>query len=94
MTLPNQRTDPMGAAYAVELTVYQGPLDLLLHLIERQEMDITEVSLLAVTDQYLRAIEQLEEILEQMLEADYAMKTGADLETTIDLLVANLTRRR
>jgi len=38
--------------------------------------------------------EQLEEILEQMLEADYAMKTGADLETTIDLLVANLTRRR
>lgn len=62
MTLPNQRTDPMGAAYAVELPVYQGPLDLLLHLIERQELDITEVSLLAVTDQYLRAIEQLEEI--------------------------------
>ncbi|MBP7960598.1 MAG: DNA polymerase III subunit delta [Caldilineaceae bacterium] len=40
------------------------------------------------------SFEQLEDILEQMLEADYAMKTGADQETTIDLMVAGLTRRR
>jgi len=40
------------------------------------------------------SFDQLEDILEQMLEADYAMKTGADLETTIDLLVAGLTQRR
>ncbi len=58
MTLPSREIDPLGAAYAVELPVYQGPLDLLLRLIEREEMDITEVSLLAVTDQYLRAIER------------------------------------
>ncbi len=62
MTLPQQLADPLGAAYAVDLAVYQGPLDLLLRLIEREELDITEVSLLAVTDQYLRAIEVLEEI--------------------------------
>lgn len=62
MAFAHQRTDPLGAAYAVELPIFQGPLDLLLHLIERQELDITEVSLVGVTDQYLRAIEQLDEI--------------------------------
>ncbi len=39
------------------------------------------------------SFDELEDILEQMLEADYAMKTGADLETTIDLMVAGLTQR-
>ncbi len=46
----------LGSAYAVSLPSFQGPLDLLLQLIERQELDINEISLLAVTDQYLRTI--------------------------------------
>jgi segregation and condensation protein A len=52
----------MGAAYPVRLPLFEGPLDLLLHLIEREELSINEVSLVAVTDQYLKAIEMLEEI--------------------------------
>lgn len=40
----------------ITLPVFQGPLDLLLHLIERDDLDITAVSLVAVTDQYLTAI--------------------------------------
>ena len=40
--------------YQVALDVYEGPLDLLLRLIEREELDITLVSLARVTDQYLR----------------------------------------
>lgn len=39
--------------YKVSLPVFEGPLDLLLHLIEREELDITEVSLALVTNQYL-----------------------------------------
>ncbi len=39
--------------YVVHLPVFQGPLDLLLHLIEKRQMEITTISLLAVTDQYL-----------------------------------------
>lgn len=39
--------------YKVSLKVFEGPLDLLLRLIEREELDITEVSLAVVTDQYL-----------------------------------------
>ncbi|MCK9517493.1 MAG: segregation/condensation protein A [Dehalococcoidia bacterium] len=40
----------------ISLPVFEGPLDLLLHLIERDDLDITAVSLVAVTDQYLKAI--------------------------------------
>jgi segregation and condensation protein A len=38
--------------FELKLSVFQGPLDLLLHLIEREELDITAVSLAQVTDQY------------------------------------------
>ncbi|MCJ7676270.1 MAG: segregation/condensation protein A [Anaerolineales bacterium] len=41
------------APYAVQLPVFEGPLDLLLELIERAELDITRVSLAQVTHQYL-----------------------------------------
>lgn len=40
----------------ITLPVFEGPLDLLLHLIERDDLDITSVSLVQVADQYLAAI--------------------------------------
>lgn len=58
---PQQR---LGASYAVLLPVFEGPLDLLLHLIEQEKLDISAVSLVAVTDQYLKTLEQLEELEE------------------------------
>jgi segregation and condensation protein A len=48
-------------AYQVTLPVFEGPLDLLLHLIEREELDITEVSLAQVTNQYIDYLAQLNE---------------------------------
>ncbi len=42
--------------YQVRLPVFEGPLDLLLYLIEKRELDITTVSLAAVADQYLEYI--------------------------------------
>ncbi len=56
--------------YLVQLEVFQGPLDLLLHLIEKRELDITKVSLVAVTDQYLEYISHLEHISAENL-ADF-----------------------
>lgn len=47
--------------YSVLLPVYEGPLDLLLQLIERAELDITSVALASVTDQYLAHLQQIEE---------------------------------
>lgn len=45
--------DGQQSNYVVHLPVFEGPLDLLLHLIEKRQMEITTISLLAVTDQYL-----------------------------------------
>ncbi len=46
--------------YTVSTPVFEGPLDLLLSLIESAELDITSVSLALVTDQYLERIRGLE----------------------------------
>jgi len=43
-------------SYTVATPVYEGPLDLLLQLIERSELDITRLALAQVTDQYLAYI--------------------------------------
>src|SRR5438105_12334616 len=51
--------------YVVHLPVFEGPLDLLLHLIEKRQMEITTISLLAVTDQYLAYLQQWEEMTGQ-----------------------------
>lgn len=45
--------------YRVETEVYQGPLDLLLQLIERAELDIGKLTLAQVTDQFLDYMKQL-----------------------------------
>lgn len=42
--------------YSVRLPEFEGPLDLLLQMIERAELDITRVSLAAVADQYLEFV--------------------------------------
>ncbi|MEE8474957.1 MAG: segregation/condensation protein A [Myxococcota bacterium] len=39
--------------YAVKLTVFEGPLDLLLHLIRLNEVEITEIPIARIADQYL-----------------------------------------
>jgi segregation and condensation protein A len=45
--------------YSVTTPVYEGPLDLLLNLIEHAELDITALALAQVTDQYLQYIHRL-----------------------------------
>lgn len=47
--------------YRVQTPVYEGPLDLLLQLIERAELNITTLALAQVTDQYLAHLRQVQE---------------------------------
>ncbi len=55
--------------YTIDLPVFTGPLDLLLHLIDREELDITAVSLAKVTEQYLDQIEQMKKNrMEQLID--------------------------
>jgi segregation and condensation protein A len=45
-------------SYQIVLDKFSGPLDLLLQLIEQEELDISQVSLAKVTDQYLSYLDQ------------------------------------
>jgi len=47
--------------YQISTEVYSGPLDLLLQLIEKAELDITRLALAQVTDQYLAYLHELQE---------------------------------
>ncbi len=49
-------------AYRVNTPVYEGPLDLLLSLIEKAELDITRLALAQVTDQYLTYIQNMDAV--------------------------------
>jgi segregation and condensation protein A len=54
-------TDQVNS-YQINTAVYQGPLDLLLQLIENAELDITSLSLAQITDQYLKHLETMQDL--------------------------------
>lgn len=67
---------PSQAIVAVELPEFHGPLDLLLHLIKKGELDIQEVALAQVAEQFTRQVQLL---------------TEADLENVGEYLVVAAT---
>ncbi|MBQ3951713.1 MAG: segregation/condensation protein A, partial [Oscillospiraceae bacterium] len=48
-------------AIPVKLQVFEGPLDLLLHLIEKNKIDIYDIPIVEITAQYLEYIKQMKE---------------------------------
>lgn len=46
----------------IKIHQFEGPLDLLLNLIEQQQLDITQISLAQVTEQFLKYVKELEQI--------------------------------
>lgn len=48
--------------YAIKLENFEGPLDLLCHLIDKNKMNIYDVKLSDITDQYIEYINQMEEM--------------------------------
>ena len=79
-------TDAFSPSFRVALEVFEGPFDLLLSLIGRHELDITEVSLSRVTDEfiaYLKGIDTADEL-------DQASEFLVVAATLLDLKVAGL----
>ena len=52
----------MASPYRIHLPVFEGPLDLLLDLIRKQEMDIHDIPIAKITEQYLDYLHQLEKL--------------------------------
>jgi segregation and condensation protein A len=73
-------TDGRVAGFSLHLENFDGPFDLLLQLISRHKMDITEVALGAVTDEFIAYIKQLE-----------SSENGWDLDKTTEFLVVAAT---
>jgi len=60
MTGPSMREQTGGGAgFVVELEKFSGPLDLLLHLIKEDEVDITDLPIAKIADQFLSVIAEL-----------------------------------
>ncbi len=53
-------TEVLPDQFRAELEVFSGPLDLLLHLIRQEEIDILEIPLAHITDQYLRVLRAMQ----------------------------------
>ncbi|MET0990283.1 MAG: ScpA family protein [Glaciihabitans sp.] len=84
--LEQTETAPETTGFSVSLTNFNGPFDLLLSLISKHEMDITEVSLSRVTDEfisYLRGVDTAKEL-------DQATEFLVVAATLLDLKVAGL----
>ena len=52
----------MASPYHINLPAYEGPLDLLLDLIKKQEMNIHDIQIAKITSQYLDYLHKLEEL--------------------------------
>ena len=48
--------------YAIKIENFEGPLDLLLHLIDKNKMNIADVKIIDITDQYIEYINKMEEL--------------------------------
>src|SRR3954470_14554261 len=68
--------------YRVELEVYNGPLDLLLYLIKRDELDIYDIPIARILDTYMRYVEVLRDLREE---------AGLDINVAGDFLVMAAT---
>ena len=53
--------DPQSA-YSVRLEIFSGPLDLLLHLIKKHEVDIYDIPIARITEQYLEYLNFLKDV--------------------------------
>jgi segregation and condensation protein A len=68
--------------YRVELDVYNGPLDLLLYLIKRDELDIYDIPIARITDSYMGYVHMLREM---------RAEEGLDINVAGDFLVMAAT---
>ena len=58
MTTLAQLQDP---GYEVRLPVFEGPLDLLLYLVEKNELNLRDIAIATITDQYLQYLEHVDQ---------------------------------
>lgn len=72
--------------YEVRLEIFQGPLDLLLHLIRKNEVDIFDIPIATITDQYLEYLDMMK-ALNINLVADFLLMASTLIHIKSKMLV-------
>ncbi len=75
--------------HSIKLEQFEGPLDLLLQLIEKEELDITTVSLAKIADEFLDYIHRIEEIVPEEV-ADFLVVAAKLIYLKSKYLLPNL----
>ena len=65
--------------FTVETTKFDGPLDLMLHLIKEQQLDIFDLDMEVLTDQYIKYLHEMEK-LELEIESEYLVELAILIE--------------
>ena len=68
----NDSSTAGNSPYTVRLEMFEGPLDLLLHLIHKNELDITNIPVALITDQYLEYL-KLMKVLNLDIAGEYLL---------------------
>src|SRR5699024_491125 len=76
--------------YEVKLEAFEGPLDLLLHLINRMEIDIYDIPVADITDQYMHYIHAMQQI-ELDIASEYLVMAATLLEMKSSMILPNQT---
>lgn len=74
--------------YKVVLDSFEGPLDLLLHLIEKEKVDIYDIPIARITDQYVKYIRNMEK-LDLNLTSEFLVMAATLLEIKSKMLLPN-----
>src|SRR5580765_2082706 len=85
-TQPTEPTQSSSSQTLVELDVFQGPLDLLLYLIHKNEINIYDIPIATITQQYLDHLELMQE-LNLNVAAEFIMLAVQLIEIKIRMLL-------
>lgn len=73
-------------AYSVELEAFHGPLDLLLHLVKRNEVDVFDIPIAAIAEQFLEYL-QLLQVMDMELAGDFVVMAATLMEIKSRMLL-------
>lgn len=71
---------------SVKLTAFEGPLDLLLHLIEKNKIDIYDIPIVEITDQYLEYVKEMD-IQDMELASEFMVMAATLLDIKCRMLL-------
>lgn len=80
----------MTSAYQVKLDGFEGPLDLLLHLVKQYEIDIYDIPISSITEQYMHYIHQMNK-LELTIASEYLVMAATLLALKSQMLLPKQT---